>query len=71
MIETARLAEIAIVYGNRFRSEVENVDRGLNRAEMLFYKGNYKGALEVSLNAIDLVEPDFKKDLLKAYNSSD
>lgn len=71
MVETARLAEIAIVYGNRFRSEVENVDRGLNRAEMLFYKGNYKGALEVSLNAIDLVEPDFKKDLLKAYNSSD
>ena len=68
MIKTAKLAEIAIVYGNRFRSETENVDRGLNRAEMLFYKGNYKGSLEVSINAIDIVDPDFKKRLLKAYN---
>lgn len=68
MIKTAKLAELAIVYGNRFRSETENVDRGLNRAEMLFYKGNYKGALEVSMNAIDIVDPDFKKRLLNAYN---
>lgn len=68
MIKTAKLAEIAIVYGNRFRSETENVDRGLNRAEMLFYKGNYKGSLEVSINAIDIVDPDFKKRLLNAYN---
>lgn len=71
MIKTARLAEMAIVYGNRFRSEEENVDRGLNRAEMLFYKGNYKGALEVSINAIDIVDPNFRKNLLNAYNSND
>lgn len=71
MIKTARLAEMAIVYGNRFRSKEENVDRGLNRAEMLFYKGNYKGALEVSVNAIDIVDTTFKKSLLNAYNSND
>lgn len=71
MIKTAKMAEMTIVYGNRFRSEVENIDRGLNRAEMLFYKGNYKGALEVSINAIDIADPDFKKRLLNAYNNND
>lgn len=71
MIKTARLAEMAIVYGNRFRSEDDNVDRGLSRAEMLFYKGNYKGALEVSINAIELVDETFKKNLINIYNSSD
>ena len=71
MIKSAEMAEKAIVYGNKFRSEIDNVDRGLSRAEMLFYKGNYKGSLEVSMNVINMVEPNFKEKLLNAYNIND
>ena len=67
MIKTAQLAEMAIVYGNRYRSEVKEIDRGLDNAEMLYRKGNYKDALEVSLSSIELIEPDIHSKLLKLY----
>lgn len=65
MIRSAQLAEMAIVYGNRYRSELEEVHVGLQRAEMLFYKGNYKAALENGIHAIDLVEPGIHDKLLR------
>lgn len=67
MIKTAQLAERAIVYGNRYRSNMEEIDRGLTNAEMLFYKGNYKGALETSINTIDLVDSEIHEKLLNFY----
>ena len=70
MIKTAQLAEMAIVYGNKFRSTMEEVDAGLSNAEMLFHKGSYKEALEVSLSSIELVEEDFHSKLLKLYQDS-
>lgn len=70
MIKTAQLAEMAIVYGNRYRSEVREIDRGLDNAEMLYHKGNYKDALEVSLASIELIEPDIHSKLLKLYGES-
>ncbi len=70
MIKTAQLAEMAIVYGNKFRSIMDEVDAGLSNAEMLFHKGNYKEALEVSLSSIELVEADFHSKLLKLYQDS-
>ena len=70
MIKTAQLAEMAIVYGNRYRSEVREIDKGLENAEMLYHKGNYKDALEVSISSIELIEPDINKKLLKLYQES-
>lgn len=67
MIKTAQLAERAIVYGNRYRSNMEEIDRGLTNAEMLFYKGNYKGALETSINTIDLIDSEIHEKLLNFY----
>ncbi|MEG1495317.1 MAG: septation ring formation regulator EzrA [Bacilli bacterium] len=67
MIRTAQLAEMAIVYGNRYRSELEEVDMGLTNAEKLFYKGNYKGALETGINATSLVEADIHQKLTNIY----
>ena len=61
------MAEMAIVYGNRFRSEVKEIDKGLENAEMLFHKGNYQDALEVSTASIELIEPDFYAKLLEVY----
>ena len=63
----ARMSEMSIVYGNRFRSSYDNIDQGLNQAEILFYKGNYKRSLEVSIRVIEAVEPNFGKKLDNFY----
>ena len=70
MIKTAQLAEMAIVYGNRYRSEVREIDKGLENAEMLYLKGNYKDALEVSISSIELIESVIHKKLLDLYQES-
>lgn len=70
MIKTAQLAEMAIVYGNRYRSEVREIDKGLENAERLYLKGNYKDALEVSISSIELIETDIYKKLLDLYQES-
>ena len=67
MIKTAQLAEMAIVYGNRYRSELSEIDRGIDNAEMLYHKGSYKDALDVTLSSIELIEPDIHKKLLHIY----
>ena len=51
MIKTAQLAEMAIVYGNRYRSLMKEIDKGLENAEMLYHKGSYRDALDVSLSS--------------------
>lgn len=70
MIKTAQLAETAIVYGNRYRSEMIEIDKGLDNAEMLYLKGQYKDALEVSLSSIELIETDIYSKLLNLYKES-
>ena len=67
MVKTAQLAEMAIVYGNRYRSTIKEVDKGLENAEMLYHKGNYKDALEVSLNSLEIVEKDIRDKLMNVY----
>lgn len=67
MVKTAQLAEMAIVYGNRYRSSQKEIDKGLSNAEQLYHKGNYKEALESSIKSIELVEDDIREKLLKVY----
>lgn len=66
-IKLAKMCEMAIVYGNRFRSSFENIDQGLNQAEILFYKGSYRHSLDVSTRLIEGVEPNFSKKLENFY----
>ena len=66
-IRLAKMSEASIVYGNRFRSDYENVAHALNRAEILFYKGDYKHSLEVSTRAIEMFEPSFSKKIETFY----
>lgn len=66
-IKLAKMSEISIVYGNRFRSSYDNVDQGLNQAEILFYKGNYRRSLEVSIRVIESIEANFGKKLDDFY----
>ena len=66
IVKTAKMAEMAIVYGNRYRNNKE-VDVGLTKAEMNFYKGNFKNSLEQAIVAINIVEPGIHKRLMEEY----
>jgi septation ring formation regulator len=69
MMKTAMFAEMAIVYGNRYRTSVEDLDKNLNYSENLFYKGDYQKSLELTINALNRVEPGIYDKLLKVYTS--
>ena len=69
MIKTAQLAEMAIVYGNRYRSTYKEIEFSLIKAEKEFRSGDYKKSLETSLNALNMVEPGIHKRLMSAYES--
>lgn len=66
-VKTARMAEAAIVYGNRYRAVYKDVELGLIKAENAFYKGNFKNSLENAINAINIVEPGIHKRLIEEY----
>ena len=70
LLKTIVMFEETYVYGNRYRSYKEKVNEGLNFAEKLFFKGEYKKALEVTMNAIDYVEPGIHNKIMKAYNEN-
>lgn len=70
MIKTAKLAEYSIVYGNRYRSQNINIDSGLNQAQMLFYKGNYKKALDVTIATIERIDEDIRKKVIELYENT-
>ena len=65
MVKTAAMAELAIVYGNRYRTENKLVDIGIDKAEKLFTTGGYKQSLEKSIMALNQVEPGIHKRLLE------
>lgn len=65
VIKTAAMTEIAIMYGNRYRPVNKNLDLELTRAEDLFYKGEFKKALENTIRAINVIEPGIHEKLLE------
>ncbi len=68
MIKTAQLAEMAIVFGNRYRANYEEVDSGLTDAETMFFKGEYKKALDISIKSVSLVDENIYRKLLAVYD---
>lgn len=68
MIKTAQLAEMAIVFGNRYRSLYDEVDAGLSDAEGMFFKGEYKKALDISIKAVSVVDENIYRKLLAVYD---
>ena len=67
--KTAAMAEMAIVYGNRYRSSNKEVASGLNASTKAFNKGDYKDSLEKILNTLNIVEPGIHKKLLSKMES--
>lgn len=70
MVRTAMFAEMAIVYGNRYRSDIGDLDKYLRYSEKLFYRGEYQKSLEVSINSLDKVEKGIYDKLLKLYSNN-
>ncbi|MBR4177855.1 MAG: septation ring formation regulator EzrA [Bacilli bacterium] len=67
--KTAAMVEMAIVYGNRYRTSNKEVEAGLKACSKLFYKGDYKEALEKVLSTLNIVEPGIHKKLLNKLES--
>ncbi len=70
MMKTAMFAEMAIVYGNRYRSNVNDLDKYLTYAEKLFYRGEYQKSLEISINSLNKVESGIYNKLLNLYSKN-
>ena len=68
-IKTAIMAETAIMYGNRYRPIDDSVDTSLEKSEDYFYKGEYKKALELTIKAINTIEPGIYEKLLEAVKN--
>lgn len=68
LIKTVILTEMAIIYGNRYKSSKQLVEEGLNKAKIYFIKGEYKKALETTINAIEIIEPGIYRRLLNLYD---
>lgn len=69
MIKTAMFAEMSIVYGNRYRSDEEDLDKYLIYAEKLFYNGEYQKSLEITINSLNKVEKGIYDKLLDLYSN--
>ncbi len=67
ILKTAAFAEAVIVYGNRYRSSYDGLSNKLNLAEQLFFKGEYKKSLELTINLLNKIEPGIYNRLLKMY----
>lgn len=69
MMRTAMFAEMAIVYGNRYRSDEEELDKYLIYAEKLFFSGEYQKSLEIAINSLNKVEKGIYDKLLNLYSN--
>lgn len=59
----AEFAEIAIVYGNRYRSSYDELDKTITQSEIYFYKGEYQKSLETTINYLSRIEPNILEKL--------
>ena len=45
----------------------QRIDKNLTYSEILFYRGDYKKSLELSINSLNHIEPGIYNKLLKLY----
>lgn len=64
LLKTATFAEMAIVYGNRYRSIAEEINKNLTYSELLFFKGEYQKSLELTITSLNKIEPGIYNKLL-------
>lgn len=67
MMKTAMFAEMAIVYGNRYRPTDNDLNKNLTYSEVLFFKGEYQKSLELTINSLNKVDSSIYDRLLDLY----
>ena len=65
MIVTAGMVEDAILYANRYRSMILEVNTELTKAEVLFRNGENRNPLQVELHILERLEPGKYEELIK------
>ena len=63
MIKNAYFTELLLVYANRYRGETD-IDRGLAKTEMLYFKGEYEESYKLVLKVLELKEKGVSKKVL-------
>lgn len=69
MIKNANLAELAIMYANRYRSLYNDIEQSLDDAEKMFFKGKYKESYELVVNSTISVDENIDRKLLELYEN--
>ena len=64
MVKNAYFTELLLVYANRYREDID-VDRGLSKAEMLYFRGEYDNSLNLVLKVLELKEKGVNKRFLE------
>lgn len=70
MTRLASLAEVSIVYANRYRGHYENVNHDLGISEKLFFSGKYEESLLKTLDAISTLDTEIYHFLMKIYQKN-
>lgn len=68
LLKIATFAEVALVYGNRYRSSYEGLSNKLNLSEQLFLKGEYQKSLELTITLLNKIETGIYEKLVYMYN---
>ena len=68
MVKYANFSEMLIVYGNKYRNN-KSVDRGIGKAELLYYSGNYKDSFDLLLKVIKTVDSELVTKINKLLKS--
>ena len=63
MVRNAYLTELLLVYANRYRGDMD-VDRGLSKTEMLYFRGEYEESFALILKVLELKEKGLSKKVL-------
>lgn len=63
MLKTALYSENLIIYANRYRSSYDEANNILDKATTLFYKGQYKESMDITLDLIKKIDEEFSLDI--------
>ena len=63
LLKNARMSEAAIVYGNRYRSSYNEINKQLNNSEKLFYQGEYSKSLVNTISVLKTIDPSITSRL--------
>lgn len=68
VLQAARLTEVMIQYGNRYRRDDADFNQMLTEAERLFRENRYKRALQIAKKALEKVEPGAASRIEKEFD---